>query len=138
MNPWALVSCIQQAKMPKYSSLPWHLWELDFVQIIFACLQISLRVGCDYANMVSFRGVGAIVASFVPTECRVGYVGYIQKALEKGYLEHPGLHAVLTICLRFSSVLDGACVSCCLFLSTGSYHDHTSISRPLFLIPGQK
>ena len=25
-------------------------------------------------------------------------------------------------CLRFSSILDGACVSCCLFLPTGSYH----------------
>ena len=28
---------------------------------------------------------------------------YTRKALEKGYLEHPGLHAVLTTCLRFSS-----------------------------------
>ena len=37
-----------------------------------------------------------------------GYVGYIQKALEKGYLEHPGLHAVLTTCLRFWSVLEGS------------------------------
>ena len=25
------------------------------------------------------------------------YAGYIQKALEKGYMEHPGLHAVLTM-----------------------------------------
>ena len=49
-------------------------------------------------------------------------MGYIRKAVEKGYVGHPGLHAVLTTCLRFSSVLDGACVPCCLFLSTGSYH----------------
>ena len=28
-------------------------------------------------------------------------MGYIPKALEKGYSEHPGLHAVLTTCLRF-------------------------------------
>ena len=30
-------------------------------------------------------------------------MGYIRKALEKGYLEHPAccLHAVLTVCLRF-------------------------------------
>ena len=28
-------------------------------------------------------------------------MGYIRKALEKGYLKHPGLHAVLTVCLRF-------------------------------------
>ena len=34
-------------------------------------------------------------------------MGYIQKTLEKGYSEHLGLHAVLTVCLRFSSVLDG-------------------------------
>ena len=54
-------------------------------------------------------------------------MGYIQKDLEKGYLEHPGLHAVLTTCLRFSSVLDGACVACCLCLSTGSYHVYIQI-----------
>ena len=37
--------------------------------------------------------IGVIVASFVPTMCNMGgrgYVGYIRKALEKGYLEHPG------------------------------------------------
>ena len=39
---------------------------------------------------------------------RLGYVRYFRKALEKGYLEHQGLHTILTICLRFSSVLDGA------------------------------
>ena len=33
-----------------------------------------------------------------------------------------GLHAVLTTCLRLLCILDGACVACCLFLSTGSYH----------------
>ena len=49
-------------------------------------------------------------------------MGYIRKALEKGYLEHPGLHAVLTTCLRFSSLLYDARVACCLLLSTGSYH----------------
>ena len=49
-------------------------------------------------------------------------MGYIWKALEKGYSEHLGLHAVLTVCLRFLSVLDGTCASYCLFLSTGSYH----------------
>ena len=49
-------------------------------------------------------------------------MGYIRKALEKDYLEHPGLHAVPTTCLRFSFVLDDACVACCLILSTGSYH----------------
>ena len=51
--------------------------------------------------------------SLLPRLCglrsgRGGYVRYIQKALKKGYLEHPGLHAVLTTCLRFSSVSDSA------------------------------
>ena len=58
-------------------------------------------------------------------------MGDIWKALEKGYLEHLGLHDVLTICLSSSSVLDGACVTCCLVLSTGSYHQQLAkhISR---------
>ena len=40
-----------------------------------------------------------ILALFVPTVCPVGggYVGYIRKALEKGYLEHP----------RFACCTDG-------------------------------
>ena len=38
----------------------------------------------------------------------------IRKALEKGYLEHLGLHAVMTTCLRISSVLDGVSAACCL------------------------
>ena len=40
------------------------------------------------------------VASFVPTECPEagggGRMGYIRKALFKGYLEYPGLHAEVT------------------------------------------
>ena len=46
-------------------------------------------------------------------------MGYIRNALEKGYLEHPGVHAVLTVCLRFLSFLDGALLP--LFL-IGSHH----------------
>ena len=48
-------------------------------------------------------------------------MGYIRKALEKGYSEHADLHAVLTY-LRFSSILGDACGACCLFLSTDSYY----------------
>ena len=54
-------------------------------------------------------------------------MGYIQEALERGYLEHPGLHAVLTTCFRFSSASDVACVASCLFLSTGGYHVYIQI-----------
>ena len=68
---------------------------------------------------------------------RWGYVGYIRKALEKGYLEHPGLHAVLTTCLRFLSVLDDACVACCcLFLSPGSYHVRIQVHSLGYCFPG--
>ena len=56
--------------------------------------------------------------------------GYIWKAPEKGYSKHPGLDAVLTIRLSFTSGLDGACVACCLFLSTGSYHVCIQIHAP--------
>ena len=62
-------------------------------------------------------------------------MGYIQKALEQGYLEHPGLHAVLTTCLRFLSVLDGACVARRLFLSTGSYHVYIQIHSTACCFP---
>ena len=48
-------------------------------------------------------------------------MGYIRKALEKGYSEHPGLHAGLMTCLRFSFFLDSAGVAFCLVLSTGSH-----------------
>ena len=49
-------------------------------------------------------------------------MGYIRKALEKGYSEHLGLHAIPTVCLIFLSFLDAARVALCLFLSTGSHH----------------
>ena len=41
----------------------------------------------------AFSGVAVIVASFVPAECPKGggYVGYIRKALEKGFSEMYGL-----------------------------------------------
>ena len=86
-------------------------------------VQMSLEVGTKCANSVGFRWSSSLLPDLCPL-CvpKAGYMGYIRKALEMGYLEHTGLHAVLTTCLRFSSVLDGACVSCCLFLSTGSYH----------------
>ena len=62
-------------------------------------------------------------------------MGYIRKALEKGYLEHPGLHDVLKTCLRYLSVLDDACAACCLFLSPGSYHVRIQISPHGLLLP---
>ena len=64
-------------------------------------------------------------------------MGHIRKALEKGYLEHPGLLAGLTTCLRFSSVSDGACVACCLFLLTGSCHVLIQIYTTGCCFPGR-
>ena len=49
-------------------------------------------------------------------------MGMFGKPLKTTIWKTPGLHAVLTIFLRSSSVLDIAGVACCLFLSIGSYH----------------
>ena len=48
--------------------------------------------------------------------------GIFGKPLKTAIWNTLGLHAVLTTCLRFLSVWDGACVACCLFLATGSCH----------------
>ena len=89
-------------------------------------LHISLWDNNITANTERFQGLVPLLPRFcplsVPNGGGGGYVGYIWKALQKGYLEHPGLYAVLTTCLRFSSVLDGVCAACCLFLSTGCYY----------------
>ena len=86
-------------------------------------LHISLgrAVSCQHG---AFSGVGAFVVSFVPAECPVGggMWGIFGKPLKRAIRNTPGLHAVLTTCLRFFSALDSACVACCLFLLTGSHH----------------
>ena len=61
-----------------------------------------------------FSRVGAIVASFESPGCPIGrYVGYIWKALEKGYWEHPGstccTDKLFEIFVRF-----GRCLCCLL------------------------
>ena len=48
--------------------------------------------------------------------------GIFGKPLKGAIWNTLGLHAVLTMSLRSLSVLDGACVACCVFLSTGRYH----------------
>ena len=65
------------------------------------------RMGCT----VIFKGRGESLQGVDPSMthhqgCTLfyrgggGYIGYIRKALKTGDLEHPGLHAVLTIYLR--------------------------------------
>ena len=53
----------------------------------------------------AFSGVGARVASFVPAVCPVvgGMWGRFGKPLKKAIWNTLGLHAVLTVCLRFPS-----------------------------------
>ena len=46
-------------------------------------------------------------------------MGIFGKPLNRAIWNTLGLHAVLTMCLRFSSVWDTTCVACCLFLSKG-------------------
>ena len=48
--------------------------------------------------------------------------GIFGKPLKRAIWNTLGLHAILTACLRFLSILDDAGVACCLFLSPGSYH----------------
>ena len=75
-------------------------------------ISLGHRISCQHG---AFSGVGAFVASFVPAEGPKGggYVGYIRKALEKGYLEHPGFACctdnMFEIFARF-----GQCVCCLL------------------------
>ena len=56
----------------------------------FAC--ISLGIGRFCANSVGFRWSSSLLPYLCPlcVPWGGGYVGYIRKALEKGYLEHPG------------------------------------------------
>ena len=61
-----------------------------------------------------FLVIVVIVASFVPAECPVGgggIWGIFEKPLKRAIPNTAGLHAVMMMCLRFSSVLDGACVA---------------------------
>ena len=52
--------------------------------------------------------------------------GIFGKPLKRAIWNTLGLHSVLTTCLRFLSVSDGACVACCLFFSTGAYRSSGS------------
>ena len=72
----------------------------------------------------AFSGIAVIVASFVPAECPKGggMWGIFGKPLKRAIRNTLGLHVVLTVCLRFLSFLDSACVACWLFLSTDSHH----------------
>ena len=51
-----------------------------------------------------------------------GMWGIFGKPLKRAVWNTLELHVVVTVCLRFLSFLDGACVACCLLLSTGSHY----------------
>ena len=63
--------------------------------------------------------------------------GISGKPLKRAIWNTPGLLAGLTTCLRFSSVSDGACVACCLFLLTGSCHVLIQIYTTGCCFPGR-
>ena len=92
---------------------------------------ISRGRSCSF-QLSGFSRVGDLVASFLPTECSGGrgMWGISGKPLKRAIWNTPGLLAGLTTCLRFSSVSDGACVACCLFLLTGSCHVVSQPHRP--------
>ena len=85
---------------------------------------ISLCDVADCANSVGFRGSVPLLPYLCPLSVPEvwGMWGIFRKPLKRAIWDTLGLHAVLRKCLRFSSVLDDACVACCLFLATGSYH----------------
>ena len=64
--------------------------------------------------------------------------GIFGKPLKRAICNTLGLPAVLTTCLRFLSVSDGACVACCLFFSTGSCHVFIQIQQEPVLIRDEK
>ena len=64
--------------------------------------------------------------------------GISGKPLKRAIWNTPGLLAGLTTCLRFSSVSDGACVACCLFLLTGSCHVLIQIYTTGCCFPGRR
>ena len=85
----------------------------------------------------AFSGVGSIVASFVSTECPKGrgMWGMFGKPLKRAIWNTPGLHAVLTTCLRFLSVSDDVCAACCPLLLTGTHHVCLQIHVPCCCLP---
>ena len=103
---------------------------------VWGCFYFSRgRTGiCQHG---AFSGMAVIVASFVPAECPVGrgMWGIFGKPLKRAIWNTLGLHVVLTVCLRFLSFLDSACVACWLFLSTDSYHVRIQIHATCCCIP---
>ena len=82
-----------------------------------------------------FSVVVVIVALFVPNVCPVrgGYVGYIRKGLEKGYLEHPGSACCtddIKIFVRFGQ---GLCSLLPLFVNRQLPYPHTNSLHGLLL-----
>ena len=48
--------------------------------------------------------------------------GIFGKPLKRAIWNTPGLHAMLTTCVRFLSVSDNVCAACCPLLLTGTHH----------------
>ena len=61
--------------------------------------------------------------------------GIFEKPLKRAIWNTLGLHVVLTVCWRFLSCLDVACVVGCLILSTGSHHVRVQILATCCCIP---
>ena len=108
--------------MVKFSRVADTASSMHFVRVLFRVWLSHLSRGhqvlCQHG---AFSGVGAVVASFMPTECPQGGGGIFGKSLKRAICNTLGLHAVLTTCLGFLSLLDDGCVACCLLLSC-SYH----------------
>ena len=95
---------------------------------------ISLRDVRFGAYTERFQGLVPLSPHLCPLSVPKGggMWGRFGKPLKRAIWNTLGLRAVLTTCLRFSSLLDDARVACCLLLSTGRYHTN---SRNVLLLP---
>ena len=101
--------------------------------------RISLGIGRFCANSVGFRWSLSLLPHLCPlcVPCGGGgYVGYIRKALEKGYSEHPGSACctdnMFQIFVRFGRYL---CCSLPLFVNRQLQCLHTNSHHVLLLPP---
>ena len=128
MSPWHVASsshmrllgagiprCITVVNSGLCDKPTWVQDRLLYPHIKVMALHISLghHIFCQHG---AFSGVGAFVASFVPAGCPKGggMWGIFGKPLKWAIWNTLGLHALLTTCLRFSSVLDGVSVGRCI------------------------
>ena len=107
-----------------------QIGDADLEQFQKPLIPISLGDTGFHANTECFQGLVPLLPHLRPLSVPKGgggMWGIFGKPLKSAIWNTLGLHAVLRTCLRFLSLLDSVCASCCLFLSTGSYYVYIQI-----------